>query len=443
LELVVRENVPELDRRGVAYLVKTWPRLSETFILNEVIAVERLGAPLRIFSVKPPDPGPVHTRVREVRARVTYLDLPRNWRAALPANVRSLVRQPRQYARTLLEALVQAVRHRSLAAPRHFLKAGYLADLLFREPVAHLHAHFATAPGLVAMYASQLTGVPYSLTAHAKDIYVNRPENLRTRLERARVVATCTEYNRQYLLTHFGPECGGKLHRIYHGLDLSQFPFRPFNPPGPRPPLVLSVARLVEKKGLRDLIEAADILRRRGRRFRVEIIGTGPLRESLEAQVSGLGLKFQVRLLGAQTHEKVCEAYRRASVFALPCVVTSNGDRDGIPNVLVEAMASGTPVVSTPVSGIPELIESERDGLLVEPNSPQKLAEALDRLLSDPGLGGRLARAARAKIEARFSAEEGARRLLELFQCETQSPRLSLEAAPEPSGASVAPSEVR
>jgi len=164
------------------------------------------------------------------------------------------------------------------------------------------------------------------------------------------------------------------------------------------------------------LIVASDILRRRGRRFRVEIIGDGPTRESLEAQVSELGLKFHVRLLSAQPHEKVCLAYQRALAFALPCVVAANGDRDGIPNVLIEAMASGTPVVSTTVSGIPELVESEHDGLLVPPSNPRALADALDRLLSDPGLGERLARAARAKIEESFSMDRGAARLVALFE---------------------------
>src|SRR5437667_4831805 len=180
-------------------------------------------------------------------------------------------------------------------------------------------------------------------------------------------------------------------------------------------PEVLSVARLVEKKGLEDLIAAADILRRRGRVFRVEIIGSGPQRETLKAQAKQMGLADRVRLAGAQAHDAVCLAYQRASIFVLPCVVTSEGDRDGIPNVFLEAMASGVPVVSTPVSGIPELIDSERDGLLVAPNSPSMLADALDRLLRDPELRDRLAGAARVKVEERFSIDRSSRQLLSLF----------------------------
>jgi glycosyltransferase involved in cell wall biosynthesis len=397
----------------IGYLVSTWPRLSATFVLNEVIAVERSGVSVRIFSVKDPDGEPVHPAVAQVAARVCYLSLPRHWKAAAHANLRVLCRHPGRYARTLLYVL----RRRRPGILRSFFQAGYLAWNLLREPVAHLHAHFAHAPALTAMLTHRMTGVPYTFTAHARDLYVETPsELLRAQAERAQAVITCTEYNRQHLAREIGPAATGKLHCVYHGLDLSQFAFPWPRVPAPGPPIILSVARLVEKKGLRDLIAAADILRRRGRDFRVEILGDGPLRQALEAQVTGLGLSDRVQLLGTQTHDRVRRAYQRASVFALPCVIMDDGDRDGIPNVLLEAMGSGVPVVSTPVSGIPELIESERDGLLVPPSDPPRLADALERLLTEPESGERLARAARAKIEARFAVEQGAAQLLALFQ---------------------------
>jgi glycosyltransferase involved in cell wall biosynthesis len=172
---------------------------------------------------------------------------------------------------------------------------------------------------------------------------------------------------------------------------------------------------LIEKKGLGDLIAAADILRHRGRAFHVEIIGSGPQRETLQAQAKRLGIAERVRLAGSQAHDVVCLAYQRASVFVLPCVVASDGDRDGIPNVLLEAMSSGVPVVSTPISGIPELIEPGLDGLLVPPNNPTALAEAIDKLLASQELRESLARAARAKIESSFSLDASAERLLSLF----------------------------
>ena len=425
--------IPRPDQKQpIAYIVKSWPRLSETFILNEILAIERRGVSLRIFSVKDPSPEPVHARVAQVRAEVTYLSLPRHWRPVLRANLCVLYRQPGRYCQTLLRAIAQTVRHVSFAAVRHFLKAGYLADILFREPAAHLHAHFATSPALVAMFTHQLIRIPYSLTAHAKDIYVVPPDRFRPKVQQARAVITCTEYNRRYLIGHFGSALEGKLHCIHHGLDLSQFKFRWPPASDPDAPLILCVARLVEKKGLDDLIAAADILRRRGRSFKVEIIGSGPLRKTLETRAAQLALSGYVQFLGAQPQEKVSSAYQRAALFALPCVVTANGDRDGIPNVLLEAMASGVPVVSTPVSGIPELIDAEHDGLLVPPNSPAALADAIDRLLACPELSERLARAARAKIEASFSMDQGTTRLLALFQHETadESSPSSLEAAP-------------
>jgi len=327
-----------------------------------------------------------------------------------------LFRQPGRYLLVLFQAIkVNVIRHHRFGPPWHFFEAAYLTDILFREPVDHLHAHFASTPALVALYAHRLCGLPYTFTAHAKDIYVTDPEVFRTKLEEARAVVTCTQYNRRFLSKQYGPLCDGKVHGIYHGLDIAQFNFQLPTEVVSVEPVILSVARLVEKKGLGDLIAAADILRRRGRVFRLEIIGGGPLREPLKAQAKRLGLADRVRLPGAQAHDAVCLAYQRASVFVLPCVVASNGDRDGIPNVLLEAMASGVPVVSTPVSGIPELIESERDGLLVPPNDPAGLAEAIDKLLASQELRESLARAARSKIESSFSLDASAERLLALF----------------------------
>lgn len=397
----------------VGYILSAWPRLSETFILNEVVALERLGGRLRIFSIKNPKDEPVHAKVAQVGAPVTYLSIGSHRKAVWQTNLRFLCRRPVRYFRTLFQAMC----YRRRAYVRRFFQAGYLAEILSREPVAHLHAHFANDPTLVAMFTHRLTGIPYSFTAHAKDIYVKTPpEVLRAEARQAQAVVTCTEYNRKYLVDQVGLTSNGKVHCIYHGIDLSQFKFERPRDSQTGAPIILSVARLVEKKGLYDLLGAADILRRRGLSFQVEIIGDGPLRRALETRVMQLGLHDRVRLLGALPHESVCSAYQRASIFALPCIVAADGDRDGIPNVLPEAMACGVPVVATPISGIPELIETELHGLLVPQNSPVQLAEALDRLLTQPELCGRLARAARHKVENCFSVERGSSRLLALFR---------------------------
>ena len=396
----------------VGYVVSTWPRLSQTFVLREILAVERLGVPVRIFSTKDPGGEPIHGDVAQVRAGVTYLTLHGHWKQVLRANLRLARHRPGRYVSTLLSAL----RYRRRSVVRRFFQAGYLADLLRRQPVDHLHAHFATAPALVTMFAHQLTGIPYTFTAHARDIYVGRqPELLCAQMRQSKAVVTVSEYNRHYLSSLLGPTANGKVRRIYNGLDLQQFTYERPSTAAAETPVILSVCRLIEKKGLGDLLAAADILRRRGSSFRVEIIGTGPLKPTLEAEVMRCGLEDVVTFLGAQPQEEVHRAYRRATIFALPCIVTSEGDRDGIPTVLLEAMASGIPVVSTAVSGIPELIDSGHDGLLVGPHDPGMLADALGLLLADAELRDRLAQVARRTIETQFAIDRSAQQLLALF----------------------------
>jgi len=397
----------------VGYVVSTWPRLSQTFVLNEIVALERLGLCIRIFSIKDPDGEPVHGRVAQVRADVTYLTLVRQWQPIAWANLSLACIRPGLYFKNL----VRALRYWRWAVIRAYFQASYLASLLRRWPVTHLHAHFCTAPALVGMFASELSGVPYSFTAHARDIYVDtHPALLRAEMQGAKAVITVSEYNRKHLSTQINPAANGKVQCIHNGLDLDQFPFHCPVLVHSRPPVILSVARLIEKKGLGDLIDTAGILKERGCSFHLEIIGDGPLLESLRTQVEQLGLLDRVKLLGAQPQEVVRLAYQRAAIFALPCVVTAEGDRDGIPTALVEAMASGVGVVSTPVSGIPELIDHGRDGLLVAPNNPNMLAQALERLLTDSELLNCLTHAARAKVEKHFSIDRSSRQLLSLFE---------------------------
>jgi glycosyltransferase involved in cell wall biosynthesis len=403
---------PDADAT-IAYVVSTWPRLSQTFVLDEILALERLGVRVRIFATKRPDSEPINARVSEVRARVTYLTLRRWWLQAALANIR-LARELRG---RYFGALFLALRFRHWSIVHRFFQAGYLADLLRCEPVAHLHAHFSTAPALLAMFAHELIGVPYTFTAHARDIYVDVPaELLRAQMERAEAVVTVSDYNRRYLTERLNGVANAKVRRIYNGLDLRRFPFCVRESSGNAPPVVLSVARLVEKKGLGDLIAAADILKRRGRCFQVEIFGSGPLETLLRERIERHGLKEVVTLHGATPQETVQQAYLRSTIFALPCTVASDGDRDGIPTVLLEAMASGVPVVSTPVSGIPELIDSGHDGLLVLPGDPQALADALERLMDDDDMRARLALAARARIESRFTLDASSAQLLALFR---------------------------
>jgi glycosyltransferase involved in cell wall biosynthesis len=229
-----------------------------------------------------------------------------------------------------------------------------------------------------------LTRTPYTFTAHAKDIYFDRREALmRAKMRHAKAVVTTSEYNRLHLMDLLEPAARSKVHCIYNGADMSQYKHHASGEKQNGVPVIFSVARSIEKKGLGDLICACHILRQRGRAFRVAIIGRGLLRRALEVRASELDLRDHVRFPRARPQEFVREAYKPATLFALPCVVTAESDHDGIPTVLLEVMASGVPVVSTTVSGIPELVQYGRDGLLVPPGNPAMLAEALDQLLLD------------------------------------------------------------
>src|SRR5215831_13277457 len=198
------EHIGSNEKRVIAYIVKAWPRLSETFVLNEIISLEQRGVAIRIFSVKAPDPGPAHSKVMQVRAKVTCLALQQAWKQAVAANLRLLRHQPGRYLRLLLHVVTSKVARQRFGLPRHFFQAAYLADILSREPADHLHAHFASTPARVAMLVHRLSGIPYTFTAHAKDIYLSDSEVFRGKLEEARAVVTCTEYNRSFLLKQTG-----------------------------------------------------------------------------------------------------------------------------------------------------------------------------------------------------------------------------------------------
>jgi glycosyltransferase involved in cell wall biosynthesis len=390
---------------SLGYVLKCFPRISETFILNEILQLERLGMHLVVYSMIRPTERKRHALVAAVRSRVVYLPWPLLPAAAplLGAHLSVLLRHPWRY----LAAAAEALRSLDSDLIERFVQAGALAARLNRDGVRHLHAGFVHAPGSVAWLAHRLTGVSFSLATHAKDLYHSRPGLLARKLAATSLVLTCTRYNLPHL-RRMATESGiRRLVHVYHGTDLRRFRYGPCRLD--RSPVVLAVARLVEKKGLDDLVRACRILVDRGQSLRCVIVGEGARRRRLEQLVEELRLRGVVELAGALPQEQVIGWYRRAAVLALPCFIPDDGDRAGIPNVLVEAMASGLPVVSTPVSGIPELIEDGRTGLLVPPRDAAALASALERLLSDPGLGESLRRAARASVEGRFDLARNAR----------------------------------
>jgi len=426
------------ERKRVAYLLKTFPRISETFILNEILGTESLGLEIEIFSLRRPANEPLHPDMADVKAPVRYIPSlawplwPPGVALLLFSQLLLLLAAPRRY--------FSAARFHFGAAsgPRlkDFLQAGYLAIALNRGKFTHLHAHFANVPTTVAEIVNRLTGIPYSFTAHAKDIYLTPPAELARKIKGAECVLACTAYNQRYLAGLADQDT--QVHLAYHGIDVSRF-YAPRGEDLPRngeTPLILSVARFCEKKGLEFLIEACRILADRGFNFQCRIVGYGVLSDKLEKMIVNLGLQSMVFLPGRMTQDQLAAMYPRASLFVLPCLVTENGDRDGIPNVLIEAMACEVPVISTDVAGVSELVEHEKNGLLVEQRDARALADAMQLLLGSPALRNRLARNGRETALQRFTREASARRVYGILSSVLESSR-SVDVAREQVGVSL------
>lgn len=391
--------MPPASRTRVGYVLKMYPRLSETFIVNEILAHEAAGLGIDIFSLRAPVDGRFHESLGRVRAEVTYIP-----HAHLKPQ--SLWDALREASRTLGIRLADL---EQVADADDVIQAAQVAMLARQRGLTHLHAHFATAATTVAMLASRMSGIPYSFTAHAKDIFHEsvREDDLRAKLSGASTIVTVSDFNLEFLRSRFGSDAR-RVVRIYNGLDLDEFAFQS---PEQREPTVIGVGRLVEKKGFEDLILAMALLKDRNHTVRCQIVGGGPLRQDLEQQITRLGLGGSVQLLGPRPREEVIERVQSAALLAAPCIVGSDGNRDGLPTVLLEAMALGTPCVATPVTGIPEAVIDERTGLIVPESDPQRLADAIERLVDDSQLRARLARAARAHVEANFDIHANTARM--------------------------------
>ena len=425
----------------VAYVLKGFPRLSELFIASEIHRLERVGVPLRIYVIKPSDEKVRHPLVDRIRAPRSHLPattslsgttlrvwLHENLPAFRPALVRVARRRPLGLARAFAFTAAQSLRARAgfWSPPRklfvkELLLGVALADLLLDEPdVRHIHAHFAHGATTVAWVASMVTGVPFSFTGHAKDIYspsLNPGGLLPRKLRAARFTVTCTETNREHLRA-LAPEA--EVHRIYHGLNAELARLLDGAPPAREAPAtfrVLAVGRLVAKKGFDVLVDACALLRRAGVPVEATIVGeSGEHEDELRRLIAVYGLDDVVSLAGPMSQQELRREYECAAAFCLPCRVLSSGDRDGIPNVLVEAMACGLPVVTTGVSGIPELVVDGANGLLVRPDDAGAVATALRRLREDPELALRLGAGGRATVAERFDGDALARRLADLFR---------------------------
>ncbi|MGO2632286.1 MAG: glycosyltransferase family 4 protein [Galactobacter sp.] len=405
--------LPETTTPRIGYVLKMYPRFSETFIVTEMLQLEAAGADLEIFSLSLPVDGRFHPDLAAISAPVTYLQ---------PGSLRAeqLWSAVAEYVAKVGPLSPEHQRELVKLTPRDAAQSLDLAREARVRCITHLHAHFGSVATSVARMAAALAGIRYSFTAHAKDIFHEEvdPEDLRAKLRDAGAVVTVSDFNLDFLHSTYG-EAAESTVRIYNGIALERFPFTAPElkaDTDSSDPVVISVGRLVEKKGFDTLIDAAAILRERGVRARFEIVGSGALRDALAAQIGALGLEDRVDLIGALPQDRMREKVAAATVFAAPCRVGQDGNRDGLPTVLLEAMALGTPCVSTPVTGIPEAVIPGDTGVLVEPDDAEALADALQSLLSDRQLRAGYATSARSLIEAQFDAARQAGQVYDLIK---------------------------
>ena len=395
-------------------VLKGWPRLSETFIAQELKGLEDQGLSFDIWSLRRPYDRLTHPIHGDVQARVRYLPeyLHEEPLRVLRGALSSLIRVG--FLPALIAWLGDLARDRSLNRVRRFGQACVLA----REaaPVRLLYAHFLHTPGSVARYAAMIRGIDWGFSAHARDIWTIPDWEKREKVRHARFGVTCTDLGWR----HLAALAGGRtpVDKIWHGLDLRRFP----PPAEPRPPRagrdeesavrIVSVGRLVEKKGYRDVLAAlADMPDTVHWRF--EHIGGGPLQSVLSDYADRLGIGGRVRWRGPAAAGQVLALLREGDVFALGSKVAQDGDRDGLPNVLLEAASQELAIVATRAGAIPEFVAHDETGVLVPPSRPQAMAEALQRLARDPATRLRLGRAARRRLEAAFGVEAGVERVAE------------------------------
>jgi len=399
------------DKNGpkVAVILKGWPRLSETFIAQEIAGLEARGVALELWSMRRPTDKarhPVHDRVA---ARVVYLPeyLKDERRRVFEAWLKA--RRLPGYAAARRKFLADLQRDRTSNRVRRWGQALVLAAEL-PDTIERLYAHFLHTPASVTRYAATMRGLPWSISAHAKDIWTSEPWDVREKLEDCAWLVTCTRVGLQRL-EELAPT-PAKLRLVYHGLDFAHLP----PPPPARPPrdgsdpadpvVILSVGRKVEKKGYDDLLNALAMLPA-GLHWRFEHVGAGDLSDVLKAQAASLGLADRCLWRGAQPQKAVFEALARADLFVLASKRAADGDQDGLPNVLMEAAHQGLPLVSTQAAAIGEFVEDGETGLLVPPAAPRELSVALARMIADPRLRQRLAQRAGEVVRTRFSYEAG------------------------------------
>ena len=388
-----------------AYLFERFPSFGQTFCYREVAELDRQGVASPIFSIRNPKDEPPQEWDPRIIERVHYVPEEKE----LLNDVRSASKK-RKLTREIVAALDHWGRRTDFL---RLYQAVYVGLRLQELGVRHVHAHFAGMAARTALWIHRFFPMTFSFTAHANDIFVPRhfEIGLDKLVDAARLIVTETDYAAQFLRERF-PQRADSVHRIYNGLDLAEFERADFSS---TPPLIIAVGRLIVKKGFAELIRACALLAERGKLFRCEIIGEGPLENELRAQIAQLNLQNRFVLLGAKPQREVRQHLAAASVFVLPSIADPEGGMDNLPTVIMEAMATGLPVVSTNIGGIPEMVVQNETGFLVQPADPIALAKAIEDVIDDRLLAQRLGEAGHQRAQELFSIEKNVRELCALL----------------------------
>jgi glycosyltransferase involved in cell wall biosynthesis len=401
-------------RARLIYVLGQFPSLSETFILREMVALEEMGFTILPLSMQPAPPDPPHAQTEPFLRRTLYRPRPTS-SATLGSFLKTSFQRPLGLASGLWFLMRMLVMHPGCAREllSAFAAALYFASELSPREARHVHAHFASYPATVGLMLMEICGCGFSISCHAQDIFGTGTILPSRKFREADFVTICTRHGMERLQRHHSLILADKLHLVHHGVDVGRMAQESHVEYAL--PMILSVGRLVEKKGFPFLLQAAALLHGRGIDFELIIVGDGPMRDELERLAGGLGLRDKVVFAGYLPQEQLAHVYRRADAFCLASIVAKDGDRDGLPNVILEAMAHGVPVVASNLSAIPEAIVDEETGLLAPPGSPQDLAAQLERLLSDEELRATLAGNARRRVGEEFDLMKNTVRLGSLF----------------------------
>jgi glycosyltransferase involved in cell wall biosynthesis len=405
------------NRPKVAYIMSRFPKLTETFILYEMLALEEQGVQVELYPLLRERTTVMHPEALPLVERAHFQPFI-TW-PIVRSQLHFLWHKPRAYLGTLWSLLrgTWGSLNFFVGALGIFPKTVHFAELMAAEHIQHIHAHFASHPAAAAFIIHRLSGIPYSFTAHGSDLHVDR-HMLREKVAEAARVITISNYNKELIIRECGEQFRDKISVIHCGVDTRVFHPRSADPQSRQPSdpfTILCTGTLHEVKGQTYLIEACRLLSERGINIVCNFVGDGEDRAMLAEQIAKAALVQRVHLLGRRTREQIAELLAGADVVVTPSVPTKGGKREGIPVVLMEAMGSGVPVVASNISGIPELVEHERCGLLVPPRDPQGLAAALERMYNDPTLRQRLGQAGREKVVHEFDLYSNAALLAQHF----------------------------